>query len=163
MSAAEKIHPLVLRTPGQLQVRGKIDRLETSMRQEIAAGKMEKTIDDCAENNDQADHYFGHNVYARGLWIPAGTIVIGKLHREDRICIIAAGDCTFVNEWEKKRVKAPFVGEFKAGSKTAVFAHEDTYWIACHGTELTDPDEMVKELVSPDHEDYQLYLEKLED
>lgn len=163
MSVAEKIHPLALRSPQQLQVRKKIENLETAMRREVAAGNMVQTIDDCAESNDQADHYFGHNVYARGLWIPAGTVVVGKLHREDRICIIAAGDCTFIDEWHKERVQAPYVGEFKAGSKTAVYAHTDTYWIACHGTELTDPDEMVEKMVSPDHDDYQLYLEYKED
>ena len=90
-------------------------------------------------------------------------MVIGKLHREDRICIIAQGDCTFVDEFKKRRVQAPYVGEFKAGSKTAVYAHTDTYWVACHGTELTDPNEMVEKMVSSDHEDYQLYLEHKEE
>jgi len=154
---------LVTRTPGQLQVRGRIEDLEASMKVEIEAGNMEQTIDDCAENNDQADHFFAKDVYARGLWIPAGTVVVGKLHRESRVCIVASGSCTFVNEFERQVVQAPWVGEFKAGSKTAVFAHSDTYWIACHGTDITDPDELVEELVSPDHEDYQMYLEKLED
>jgi hypothetical protein len=154
---------LKTRTPQQLVVRSKIDNLEHVMRKEIADGKIVQTIKDCAEDNTQADHYFGDKVYARGLWIPAGTVVVGKLHRFDRICIVASGKCTFVNEWEKKTVTAPYVGEFKAGSKTAVFAHTDSYWVACHGTELTDPDELVEKLVSPDHTDYQLYLEKLED
>lgn len=163
MSAAEKIHPLVLRTPQQLAIRTRIDNLEESMKQEIKEGKMVQTIDNCSDNNDQADHFFGHNVYARGLWIPAGTVVVGKLHRNDRICIIAAGTCTFTNEWGRQTVSAPFVGSFPAGSKTAVLAHTDTYWVACHGTELTDPKELVEALVSPDHEDYHLYLESMED
>jgi len=154
---------LTLRTPQQLVTRSKIEKLEDTMKSAIREGRMEQTIDDCAKNNDQADHFFAKDVYARGLWIPAGTVVVGKLHRESRICIVASGSCTFVNEFERQVVQAPWVGEFKAGSKTAVFAHSDTYWIACHGTDITDPDELVEELVSPDHEDCVLYLEKLED
>jgi len=154
---------LALPTPKQLAVRTGIDSLEFSMKKEIAAGNIKQTIDDCAVNPDQADHYFGDKIYARGLWIPAGTVVVSKLHSQARVCIIAAGKCTFVDEWQKETVKAPYVGEFKRGSKTAVYAHTDTYWIACLGTELTDPSEIIEELVFPDHEDYQMYLEKLEE
>ncbi len=124
---------------------------------------MEQTIVDCTKDPDQADHYYGEGVYARALLIPAGTCVIGHIHKQDRICIIAQGECTFVDEWQNKTVEAPYVGEFKAGSKTAVYAHTDTLWVACLGTNSKDAEVIIDDLVEVSHKDYQLYLEKLED
>lgn len=154
---------LAKRTPTQLEVRATIDDLQKSMEQEVAAGSMEQTIVDCKEDNSQANHYFGEGVYARSLLIPAGTVVIGHIHKQDRICIIAQGKCTFVDEWRKRTVEAPYIGEFKAGSKTAVYAHTDTLWVACLGTEITSPDGIVDELLDSNHEDYQKYLENIEE
>ena len=157
------MNSLATRTPSQLVTRTKIDTLEETLREEISKGAMGQTVVDCQKDNSQADHYYGQGVYARSLLIPAGTVVVGKIHKQDRVCIIASGECTFIDEWQKKRVKAPYIGEFKAGSKTAVFAHTDTTWVACIGTESKDPDIMVHELVESNHEDYQVYLEQLED
>ena len=154
---------LATRTPSQLAVRGQIDQLQETLTESIESGEMQQTIVNCKDDNSQADHYFGEGVYARSLLIPAGTVVIGHIHKQDRICIIAQGECTFVDEWQKKRVKAPYVGEFKAGSKTAVYAHTDTLWVACLGTESKDPDVMVNELIEDTHEDYQVYLEQTEE
>ncbi len=154
---------LTLRSPAQLQVRGAIDTLQDQMADAIQSGEVEQTIVNCKEDNSQANHYFGEGVYARSLLIPAGSVVIGHIHKQDRVCIIAQGECTFVDEWQKKRVKAPYIGEFKAGSKTAVYAHTDTLWVACLGTDSKDPDIIVKELLDDNHEDYHLYLEYKEE
>ena len=132
------------------------------MEEMILAGKMDQTIVDCKKDPDQAKHYYGEGVYARSLLIPAGTCVIGHIHKQNRICIIAQGECTFVDEWQKQTVKAPFVAEFKAGSKTAVYAHTDTLWVACVGTNSKDAEVIIDDLVETSHENYQLYLEKLE-
>ncbi len=153
---------LAVRTPTQLAVRSRIDGLQQTMEEGVAEGTLDQTLVDCSKDFDQADHYFGEGVYARSLLIPAGTCVIGKIHKQDRVCIIAQGECTFVDEWQKKTVKAPYVGEFKAGSKTAVYAHTDTLWVACVGTHKTDTDDLL-DLVETSHEGYQTYLTQLEE
>ena len=110
---------------------------------------------DCKEDNSQANHYYGENVYVRSLLIPAGTSLVGYIHKQDRVCIIAQGKVTFVDEFQgRQTVEAPWVGEFKAGSKTAVYAHTDTLWVACLGTELKDEDIMTDKLVTGSHKDY---------
>lgn len=157
------MNSLAIRTKTQLATRSKIDYLQEEMKKQVEDGQLEQTIVNCKEDNSQADHYFGEGVYARSLLIPAGSVVIGHIHKQDRICIIAQGECTFVDEWTKKTVKAPYIGEFKAGSKTAVYAHTDTLWVACLGTKSSDPDVIVEELLEDSHEKYQTYLEKLED
>ena len=154
---------LALRSPTQLVVRSKLDQLQHSMESDIKTGKMEQTIVDCTKDASQGDHYYGEGVMARALLIPAGTCVIGHIHKQDRICMIMSGECTFIDEWQKKTVKAPYIGEFKAGTKTAVYAHTDTLWVACLGTDSKEADVVIDDLVENSHENYQLYLEKLEE
>ncbi len=154
---------LVVRTPSQLVVRNHIDGLQQTMESEIAKGDMVQTIVDCIDEPDQASHYYGEGIYARALLIPAGTCVIGHIHKYNRICIIAQGNCTFVDEWQKKTVDAPYIGEFKAGSKTAVYAHTDTLWVACVSNKSNNTDQDMSDFVETSHEDYQLYLEQLEE
>jgi len=154
-------HPLAPRDIGQLIVRTTIERLEASMRKKIDDGEMEQTIFDGAseEGDAQVNHYHGQGVYARSLLIPAGTAVVGKVHRQDRICIIAQGKCTFTDEFGSETVEAPWIGEFKAGTKTAVFAHTDTLWVACLGTDLKRGIDAVEELTCDNHAEYHSLLE----
>ncbi len=106
----------------------------------------------------ECQHIFHDGLYARGLLIPAGELVIGRLHRQDRICIIASGSCIFVDENQRKEVSAPWFGAFKKGSKTAVYALSDVYWIAILRTELTDSRTAFESLTCASHEEYQAGL-----
>lgn len=157
------MNELAIRSPAQLVVRSKIDRLESSLRKEIDEGNMVQTIVDCKKDNSQAGHFFGDGVYARSLLIPAGTTVVGYIHKQARVCIVASGKCTFTDEFHRRTVEGPWVGEFKAGTKTAVYAHTDTFWVAVIGTDLKDPDILVDKLVTGSHEDYENYVLQLED
>ena len=145
---------------GRLAVRAKIEDLETALREQVAAGEFEQTVFDAAtpEGSDQCKHYYGDGVYLRSLWIPAGTCVIGKLHKQARVCVIAAGRCVFTDEFQRLEVEGPWIGEFKAGTKTAVMAITDTLWIAAFGTEIRDPIRFVTERTAVDHDEYAAYL-----
>jgi hypothetical protein len=144
----------LIRTEEQLQVRQDIDRLEQALRDEIDAGNLVETLHDgeTDEGSDQCNHYFAKGVYVRSLVIPSGTLVVGRLHLQSRVCIVATGRCTFIDEFRKQTVSAPWIGEFKAGSKTAVFAHETTLWIAISGTDIKDPKTAVAQLTALNHE-----------
>ena len=150
---------LLERNEQQLDIRDRIEKLETELRAAVREGSITQTIADCKVDNTQAEHYFGAGVYARALWIPAGTVVVGKLHKHDRICIVAQGRCKFLSEFEEGEVTGPWIGEFKGGSKTAVFAFEDTYWIACTRAISRDPDEVLDDLVVDTPDEYTLYIE----
>ena len=157
------MNPLAIRTPTQLAIRSKVDVMQDQITKDIESGDMVQTIEDCKVNPDQAKHYYGESLYVRSLLIPAGTALVGYIHKQDRVCIIAQGKCTFVDEWQGRvTVEAPWVGEFKAGSKTAVYAHTDTLWVACLGTDSTDEDNLVNKLVVASHEEYNNYIGETE-
>ena len=164
LTSSDEAPPPTLRSASQLAVRGHIDRIQSVLEQGIAEGDVEQTIFDGGtdEGHDQCDHYFGDGVYVRSLLIPAGTFVVGKIHKQARVCIIAQGSCQFADEFQRQDVEAPWIGEFRPGTKTAVYAHTDTLWAACLGTTCTDAREAFDLLTLGTHDEYITYLEELE-
>lgn len=89
--------------------------------------------------------------------------MVGLIHRQARVCIIAAGECSFFDEHQRGfRVGAPWVGEFKGGCKTAVLAHRDTYWVAALGTELGDRQSVMEDLCFETYDSLNAYLQAQE-
>lgn len=135
------------------QVREAIETLQATIEAGCESGELTAPLHDGGTDEGSAEcmHHFGDGVYVRSLWIPKDTVLVGRLHKQARVCVIAAGRCRFVDERRAETVEAPWVGEFKAGSKTAVYAEEDTLWIACVGTDLKDPQTAFYELTAASH------------
>jgi hypothetical protein len=148
---------------GQLAVRAAIDELEQAILRTIADGTAVQTLwnGGTPEGDAQCDHYFGDRVYVRSLWIPAGTCLVGRLHTQARVCMVLAGSCVWVDEDRREAVEAPWIGEFRAGSKTAVFAETDTLWAAALGTDMTDPRTIFSSLTCGSHVEYRQFLDNL--
>lgn len=144
--------------------RGSIDTLEAYLREAVRSGEFEQTIfgGGSVEGDLQCDHAFGDGVYCRGLWIPQGTCVIGRIHKQARVVIVASGRCVFADEFHTRDVEGPWMGEFRPHSKTAVYAHTDSYWVACLGTELKDSRDAFHLLTSGTHAEHQAFLQKQE-
>ncbi len=153
------MHALTEHTPGQLETRNQIDLLEELLRGGVDSGELTSPL---KGTEDECQHVFHGGMYARGLMIPAGTAVIGRLHRLARICIIAQGECTFRDEKQGHTVTAPWFGAFEPGSKTAVYAHSDTYWIAVLLTDLTDSKIAFDTLTHATRDEYLSYCKQLE-
>ena len=77
--------------------------------------------------------YLGGGMYAKELWMPKNSIVIGKIHLKEHICHISYGDVTVVSAEEgRQRIIGPYTFVGKPGSKRALLLHEDTLWTAFH-------------------------------
>ena len=85
-------------------------------------------------------------VYARTIFIPAGTVLTGATHKKDHINVVH-GDITVTTDGGPKRITGYHVIPTKAGSKRAGFAHSDTVWTTLCETELTDFEAIEDELV----------------
>jgi hypothetical protein len=65
-------------------------------------------------------HFFGPNIYIREVVMPAGTVVVGKYHKDDHLCNMIEGRMVVVGEdGEQREVAAPAVFMAKKGRKTA--------------------------------------------
>lgn len=151
-------------SPKRLAVRSKIDLLQELMESGIDDGNLVQTHHNAATQagHEEAEHLFAGGLYARTLEIPAGSVVIGRIHHQDRICIVSRGSCSFADEHGQKTVDAPYVARFPAGSKTAVYAYTDVTWTAIIAVPsgMEDDLEAVERFSSASHDEYQMFTEK---
>lgn len=98
-------------------------------------------------------HQFADGVYIRTVTIPKGLVVVGKIHRHEHLNFISKGDVTFVTEFDGlQRVQGPITMISKAGTKRALYTHEDTVWTTVHVTKETDLDAIEREVIAPDYQ-----------
>lgn len=98
-------------------------------------------------------HHFASGVYVRELHIPAGTVLVGKIHRFDCVNIVL-GDIEVATEDGARRISGFNVFTSPAGVKRAGRAFSDTIWITVHAnpTDERDGDEMADRLTAPSFE-----------
>jgi len=100
-------------------------------------------------------HNFTPNLYTREIFMPAGTIITSLLHLTTHPFFILKGDVSvWYHDIPAQRYKAPYSGITKAGTRRLLYIHEDTIWVTCHVTDLTDPDEIGKEIMCTDCNPY---------
>lgn len=101
-------------------------------------------------------HYFAKGLYARELFMPKGSAVTGKIHTKEHLVIILYGDVSVASNEGVTRYVGPctFVG--KAGSKRALYMHEDTLWTAIHSTEETTVEACEATLATNSYDDFLL-------
>ena len=86
-----------------------------------------------------AAHLFSGNIYARGILIPAGTVLTGRMYLDDHIDLMVYGDMTVTSDDGQKRISGFNLIEGKSGKKRAGYAHTDTFWITfCKCDEMTE-------------------------
>lgn len=127
-------------------VRGKIDRLESMMKQ--SDGKVELG----------PVHYFAKGLYAREIRIPKGTLLTGKIHKHEHLNIISQGEISVLTENGPQRIKAPCTIISQPGTKRVGYAHEDTVWTTIHATDETEVEKIDNALVVDTYEQYEALL-----
>ena len=109
--------------------------------------ELEESMRDLPKIDIPIMHYFANGLYAREMNVPAGTVLTGKIHREEHLSIISQGEITFVNESGPSKVSAPHTFVSQPGTKRAFYAHTDTVWTTIHATDETDIDTIEATLV----------------
>lgn len=104
-------------------------------------------------NEGKITHHFGTRVYGRELFIPAGNIIVSKIHRGSTINVITKGVISVIcpnngyNTYE-----APHIFVSEPYTKRIVISHEDTIWFTAHGNQhnITDLDDLEDEIIAKD-------------
>lgn len=81
--------------------------------------------------------YLSGGVYAREVFIPEGSLVIGAVHSKDHVNVMC-GDITVLTEEGAKRFTGYHVVPTKAGMKRAGLTHGPTYWTTLLHTDKHD-------------------------
>jgi hypothetical protein len=122
-----------------------------ALRAEIC--ELEKELSEMPQVEIPVEHLFGKGCYARTIRIPAGTLIVGKIHKYETIHIISQGDITFLSHDGAKRVQAPHLLTGTPGVKRVGLAHTDTVWTTIHGTDKTNVDEIEEEFIAKTFDD----------
>jgi hypothetical protein len=92
------------------------------------------------------DHTLIDGVYTRTLFIPKGTILVGKIHLKECINIVAKGDISILTETGLGRVQAGYVARSGPGTQKVGYAHEDTVFVNVFRTDETDIEKIEAEI-----------------
>ena len=99
----------------------------------------------------KTDHYFSGGMYCRRVFRLAGTLIVGKIHKEDHLFMCASGQIMAWTENGMKTLNAGDVVESKAGTKRVTLALTDAIGITIHKTDEKDLEIIEKQLIEPDN------------
>jgi hypothetical protein len=162
MNITVNYRPFQLQThknsPTKVKFREQIVQVQEGMQQMIADGVAESVLDDCKLTHyfTPIDEKYGCCTYARQMFIPKGTIIVGKIHRHQHLNFILKGKVSVATEFGKKYFEAPCTFVSEVGLKRAVFAEEDTIWATVHLTQHRGEenlDKIEEEVISPTYEE----------
>ena len=108
----------------------------------------------------RVENYFSLGVYARALYIPKDTILVGKIHKYPQLNFLMQGSMSVLVGEEIQTVSAPFIVASPAGTKRIAKALEDCIWVTVHGTNLTSVDEIEQHFIAQDEDDFQKFVEE---
>ena len=93
---------------------------------------LESVLKDLPQADLKLEHYFAHGTYTRVLYLPAGTILTGKIHRFSCINIVATGKIAIITDEGEAEITGPHIFVSGAGVKKAGYVLKDTIWINVH-------------------------------
>lgn len=143
-------------SPVKVKFREAILSAQERMQKLIAEGAIPSTLEDCTLKHyyTPIDEKYGCCTYAREMFIPKNTVIIGKIHRHQHLNFITKGKVVVATEFGEKRFDAPCTFISEVGLKRAVYALEDTLWTTVHMTEHRGEenlDKMEAEVIAPDY------------
>ena len=126
-----------LEVTGQVPTREQIDRLQAEM---VKMPQVEL----------QTEHFFSPGMYCRRVFRPAGTLIVGKVHKKPHFFLCAIGEIIAWTETGMRKLKAGDVVECQPGTIRVTYAVTDAMGVTIHKTDKTDLDEIESELIEPD-------------
>lgn len=96
-------------------------------------------------------HHFAPGAYGREMTIPAGLVVVGKIHKHAHINVISKGRVQVFTEQDGVlELAAPCTFVSSPGTKRVMHVLEETVWTTVHVTDKTDLAEIEREVIATD-------------
>ncbi len=106
---------------------------------------------------DQIDcpvkHHFSEDSYGREILLPAGSLVIGKIHRHSHLNVVSQGECYVLTEEGIKHIKAPYTFVSQPETKRVVYSVSEVVWTTVHVTKEKDLAKIEEYVISPTYND----------
>lgn len=107
-------------------------------------------------------HSFADGIYVREIFIPAGSVITGKIHKHAHPNFLLSGTVDVVTEHEgTQRLIGPMSMISKAGTKRALHCLTDCWWATIHAnpTNTQDLQELEKIVIAKDYEEYEQFIQ----
>jgi hypothetical protein len=96
-------------------------------------------------------HRFTPGMYIRTIFMPAGALVISKIHRTQHPFVVTKGRCLV---WDPMAggaatIRAGHIGITMPGTRRVIYIFEDTEWTTFHATDKTTPEAVEADIIEP--------------
>ena len=135
--------------------------LEGSARQKLF--QLQAACGELAPMNFPLQHVFAPGAYARTIFLPAGSVIVGKIHKHKHLNILSQGTVYVMTEaGGTEELQGPLTMVSEPGTKRAVFAVTDTVWTTIHLTNSTDLATIESEVIARDYAEYEEFIKSQE-
>jgi hypothetical protein len=86
----------------------------------------------CLNHGYKLEQAITPGIYTRELTMPAGSLVISRIHLQEHPFMITKGKVSVYDGENIITHNAPYKGVTKKGTKRVLYNHEDTTWITFH-------------------------------
>lgn len=101
-------------------------------------------------------HHFAPGAYAREMHMPAGIVLVGKIHKHAHLNTLSKGKVrVFTEHGGIEEFTAPHTYVSPRGTQRAFHVLEDAVWTTFHVTDSTDLAAIERETVVTDYKDLQ--------
>ena len=102
-------------------------------------GKLVEHLRTVEQTDCPVEHHFSPGLYLREIFMPAGTVVVGRVHKTEHFNILVKGACYIVHDdGSREELRAPRVFVSKPGVQKVLYIIEDMIWMTTHVTDETD-------------------------
>jgi hypothetical protein len=106
-------------------------------------------------------HWFSPGIYVREIWIPAGHILVGKIHKHPHPNFLMSGEVViFTEETGAQRLVGPMAMLSAAGTKRVLYSLTDLWWITVHHNpnNTTDLAQLEREIIAKSYEEFEAFI-----
>ena len=96
-------------------------------------------------------HHFAPGSYGREIFLPARTVIVGKIHRHSHLNVLSAGKVIVLTERGLEELVAPCTFVSPEGTRRVVYTVEDAVWTTVHVTNETDLAVIERDIIAEDY------------
>tara|TARA_A100001391_G_scaffold177346_2_gene141098 strand:- start:4937 stop:5461 length:525 start_codon:yes stop_codon:yes gene_type:complete len=111
--------------------------------------------------NCPLNHYFSDGIYVREITIPAGMVIVGKIHKHRHPNFLIKGKVMVITEQKGEEIlEGPCFMMSEGGTKRALYAVTDLVWTTIHHnpTNTQDLDKIEDIVIAKNYEEYEKFL-----
>ena len=86
----------------------------------------------------ETTHVFHGGMYCRQVWRPAGTLIVGKVHKKEHFYMVVYGTVAVTTDDGVELITGPRLLCSRPGTKRAVYAETDALCVTFHRTDAVD-------------------------